>query len=137
MRSHIAHQKISSTHAHRTHSFKSLSARTSARTSHVRKCDFTHMCAATQHLYISFSFGCVLCFSKSRYELNPDVGLRRTCAYYRTSARAMCVRKCVRKAILKCACEVRACGHFSGCDVRLHFLPWLICWQTILCIRSM
>jgi hypothetical protein len=27
----------------------------------------------------------------------PDVGLRRTCAYYRTSAHAMCMRKCVWK----------------------------------------
>ena len=37
-------------HAHRTHSLKNLSARTSACTSHMRKCDNTHMCAATQHL---------------------------------------------------------------------------------------
>ena len=40
-----------------------------------------------------------------------DVGLRRTCAYYRTSARAMCVRKCVRKGFVNCACVVGACGH--------------------------
>ena len=39
-----------------------------------------------------------------------DVGLRRTCAYYRTSARAMCVRKCVRKGFVNCACVVGACG---------------------------
>ena len=50
VRSHIAHQKISSMHAHRTHSSKSLYALTSAHTSHVRKCDITHMCAATQNL---------------------------------------------------------------------------------------
>ena len=50
VRSHIARLKTSRTHAHRTHSCKPLSARTSARTSHVRKCDNTHMCAATQHL---------------------------------------------------------------------------------------
>ena len=47
VRSHIALPKTSRTHTHCTHSSKSLSARTSARTSHVRKCDFTHMCAAT------------------------------------------------------------------------------------------
>ena len=38
-------------HAPTTHTqFQTLSARTSARTSHMRKCDNTHMCAATQHL---------------------------------------------------------------------------------------
>ena len=54
-KSAIAHRtpKTSHTHALRTHSSKNLSARTSARTSHVRKCDFTHLCAATQHLLIS------------------------------------------------------------------------------------
>ena len=37
-----------------------------------------------------------------------DVGLRRTCAYYRTSARAMCVRKCVREGFeTVCAMCVR------------------------------
>ena len=46
VRSHIALPKTSRTHAHRTHSSKNLSARTS----NVRKCDNTHMCAATQHL---------------------------------------------------------------------------------------
>ena len=46
----------------------------------------------------------------------------------------MCVRKCVRKDISKSACEVRACGHFLWCDVRLHFSPW---WQTILCIFTL
>ena len=53
-KSAIAHRtsKTSHTHALRTHSSKYLSARTSARTSHVRKCDFTHMCAATQHLHV-------------------------------------------------------------------------------------
>ena len=57
-KSAIAHRtsKTSHTHALRTHSSKYLSARTSARTSHVRKCDFTHMCAATQHLYLSLWF---------------------------------------------------------------------------------
>ena len=50
VRSHIASQKYARTHLQRTHSSQTLSARTSARTSHVRKCDFTHMCAATQHL---------------------------------------------------------------------------------------
>ena len=47
-KSGIAHRmpKTSCTHAHRTHSSKNLSARTS----NVRKCDNTHMCAATQHL---------------------------------------------------------------------------------------
>ena len=39
-----------------------------------------------------------------------DVGLRRTCAYYRTFARAMCVRKCVRKGFRKVCAEVRAYG---------------------------
>ena len=43
-----------------------------------------------------------------------DVGLRRTCAYYRTSACAMCVRKCVRKGIWNYGCDVRVCGLFSG-----------------------
>ena len=39
-------------HAPTTHrQFQTLSARTSAHTSHVRKCDNTHMCAATQHLH--------------------------------------------------------------------------------------
>ena len=40
-----------------------------------------------------------------------DVGLRRTCAYYRTSARAMCLRKCVRKGFGTVREEVRAYGH--------------------------
>ena len=53
--------------------------------------------------------------------LRTDVGLRRTCAYYRTSARAMCVRKCVRKGFWNCACDVCACSSFLACDVRLHF----------------
>ena len=44
----------------------------------------------------------------------PDVGLRRTCAENRTSARAMCVRKCVRKGFWNCACDVCACGWFLG-----------------------
>ena len=37
---------------------------------------------------------------------STDVGLRRTCAYYRTSARAMCVRK----GFLNCECVVGAYG---------------------------
>ena len=54
-KSAIAHRtsKTSHTHALRTHNSKYLSARTSARTWNVRKCDFTHMCAATQHLLSS------------------------------------------------------------------------------------
>ena len=57
MKSAIAHRKskIYRTHLQRTHSSQTLSARTSARTSHVRKCDNTHMCAATQHLETSNS----------------------------------------------------------------------------------
>ena len=31
--------------------------------------------------------------------LIPDVGLRHTCAYYHTSAHAMCMRKCVQKGL--------------------------------------
>ena len=42
--------KYAHTHALSHAQFKTLSAPTSARTSHVRKCDNTHMCAATQHL---------------------------------------------------------------------------------------
>ena len=56
-----------------------------------------------------------------------DVGLRRICAYYRTSACAMCLRKCVRIGFG----TVRA-GIFSTWDVQSHFLPWLIRGQTIL-----
>ena len=44
-------------------------------------------------------------------KIGSDVGLRRTCAYYRTSARAMCVRKCVRKGLGSVRAEVRAYGH--------------------------
>ena len=51
----------------------------------------------------------------------PDVGLRRTCAYYRTSARAMCVRKCVRKGFETVRAEVSANGQLSMCDLRSHF----------------
>ena len=52
------------------------------------------------------------------------VGLRRTCAYYRTSARAMCVRKCVRKGFVNCACVVGACGHIFDlrCAIALFIL---------------
>ena len=50
-----------------------------------------------------------------------DVGLRRTCAYYRTFARAMCVRKCVRKGFGTVRAEVRAHGHLTKCDLRSHF----------------
>ena len=53
--------------------------------------------------------------------LSPDVGLRRTCAYYRTSARAMCVRKCVRKGFETVRAEVSAYGQLSKCDLRSHF----------------
>ena len=53
VRSHIASQKYACTHLQRTHSSQTLSARTFARTSHVQKCDFTHMCAATQHLMLT------------------------------------------------------------------------------------
>ena len=62
-----------------------------------------------------------------------DVGLRRTCAYYRTFARAMCVRKCVRKGLETCVCDVRACVLFLACDVRSHFctLFWTK-WQEFL-----
>ena len=62
-------------------------------------------------------------------ELPSDVGLRRTCAYYRTFARAMCVRKGFRN----CACDVRACCSFRACDVRSHFCTifWTK-WQDFL-----
>ena len=56
-----------------------------------------------------------------KMQRNSDVGLRRTCAYYRTSARAMCVRKCVRKGFGTVRAKVRACGQFSSCDLRSHF----------------
>ena len=49
--------------------------------------------------------------------LEADVGLRRTGAYYRTSARAMCVRKgfeTVRAMCVRVAC-------FWVCEVRSHF----------------
>ena len=51
-KSAIAHRKSKiCQHASTMHAqFQTLSARTSARTSHVWKCDNTHMCAATQHL---------------------------------------------------------------------------------------
>ena len=61
--------------------------------------------------------------------LSADVGLWRTCAYYRTSTRAMCVRKCVRKGFVNCACVVGACGHIF--DLRCAIaLSWLIWGQT-------
>jgi hypothetical protein len=52
---------------------------------------------------------------------HADVGLRRTCAYYHSSARVMCVWKCVWKGFetVRAMC-VRA-AHFWGCDVGLHF----------------
>ena len=53
--------------------------------------------------------------------LRSDVGLRRTCAHYRTSAHAMCVQKCMRKGFWNCVCDVHACGSFWACDVRSHF----------------
>ena len=49
-----------------------------------------------------------------------DVGLWRTCAYYRTSARAMCVRK----GFVNCACVVGACRHIFDlrCAIALFIL---------------
>ena len=58
-RSHIAIQKYARTHLQRTHSSKTLSARTS----HVRKCDNTHMCAATQHLDTTMLISYIFCIS--------------------------------------------------------------------------
>ena len=52
VRSQIATQKYAHTHALPHAQFKTLSARTSARTLHVRKCNNTHMCAATQRLIL-------------------------------------------------------------------------------------
>ena len=68
-KSAIAHRtsKTSHTHALCTHNSKHLSAHTSARTSHVRKCDFTHMCAATQHLPICFSYAKYIQLHKAKY----------------------------------------------------------------------
>ena len=51
----------------------------------------------------------------------PDVGLRRTCAYYRTSARAICVRKCVRKGFETVRAMWVGVAHFWVCDERSHF----------------
>ena len=62
--------------------------------------------------------------------LLSDVGLRRTCAYYRTSARAMCVRKCVRKGFVNCVCVVGACGHIFDLRCAIALLSWLIGRQT-------
>ena len=45
----------------------------------------------------------------------------RTCAYYRTSARAMCVRKCVRKGSGTVRAEVRAYVHIFDLRLRSHF----------------
>ena len=58
--------------------------------------------------------------------LHPDVGLRRTCAYYCTFARAMCVQKCVRKGFCNCVCDVRACSSFWGvqCAIALLLTFW-------------
>ena len=46
-----------------------------------------------------------------------DVGLRRTCVYYLTSARAMCVRR----GFGTVRAEVHAYGQLSRCDLRSHF----------------
>ena len=54
-------------------------------------------------------------------ELPSDVGLRRTCAYYRTFAHAMCVRKCVRKGFETVRAMCVRVAHFWVCDVRSHF----------------
>ena len=60
-------------------------------------------------------------FQETKYS---DVGLRRTCAEDNTSARAMCVRKCVRKGFAKCACVVGAYGHIFDlqCAITLFIL---------------
>ena len=50
--------------------------------------------------------------------------MRRTCAKNRTAARAMCVRKCVQKGFVNCACVVGACGHIFDlrCAIALFIL---------------
>ena len=52
---------------------------------------------------------------QNNFKLSPDVGLRRTCAYYCTSAYAMCMRKCVQKGFgtVRCRC---VCWHILSCD---------------------
>jgi hypothetical protein len=59
-------------------------------------------------------------FSK-QMDFRADVGLRRTCAYYRTSARAMCVRECVRKVFGTARAMCVRVARFWACDVRSHF----------------
>ena len=68
--SHIARPKTSARTLH-TQS-QTLSARTFARTSHVRKCDFTHMCAATQHLYL-LQILSKLCFQRVALSGNYEI----------------------------------------------------------------
>ena len=58
VKSAIAHHKTKiCPHTPTTHShFQTLSARTSARTSYVRRCDNTHMCDASQRLVLTYRF---------------------------------------------------------------------------------
>ena len=59
VRSHIAPKK-KGPHARTLHAhFRMHFAHTSAHTSHVRKCNITHMCAATQHLHNGDAGGCL------------------------------------------------------------------------------
>ena len=57
------------------------------------------------------------------YNLDSDVGLRPTCAYYRTSARAMRVQKCVRKGSGTVRAKVRAYGQFFKVRFTMHLEP--------------
>ena len=58
-KSAIAHRTLKNKlHARTSHAhFQTLSARISAGTSHVRRCDNTHMCAATQRLNLFYKKG--------------------------------------------------------------------------------
>ena len=80
--------------------------------------------------------------------LKADVGLRRTSAYYCTSTRAMCVRKCVRKGFRTVHAEVRAYGEIFAVRFTIalftlndhlifNFSSWMIWGQTILCTYGM
>ena len=68
--------------------------------------------------------------NNSYFRYFADVGLRRTCADYRTSARAMCVRKCVRKGFGTVRAKVRAYGQLSMCDLRSHFFTCSLLMQV-------
>ena len=126
VRSHIARPK----RATRTHIARTVSKAFPHALPHAhRTCGsaILRTCAPQPNIWVSM-VSCMMkwCLFENFIVLFSDVGLRRTCAYYRTSARAMCVRKCVRQGFWNCVCDVRACGSFLvvRCAIALLHTFW-------------